>query len=280
MTHITPITKFDGWSVKREDLACWTSLEYPSGSKVRQYSEMAAKTAKIPHLSLPEYAPCIVGCSANSCMQVYVAATAKILNTKGIIYTAARKVRSDATLYAESMGAEIVEVKPGYLSVIKQRAHQRASELGQVVQWNPNLAIQDVIQQCQNIPPDTKRIIVPSGSGLVAAGVLAGCARYGLKNTVVVVATSTMLDFQKVLLRAGRASDGYTLPCSVFTPATSSYNDYAIQTLPDGTPLDPFYSAKSIHMLMTGDLLWPPGLRPVCSMPKDCQEKFKYWRGP
>src|SRR5882672_11332997 len=106
-TGITQVDEFDGKFVKREDLAYWTSLEYPSGSKVRQYMSMALgsyiNTKSFPYMPPPEalQPPCLVGCSANSAMQIYVAAAAKQLNTKGIIYVPGRKVRSDATLYAQ-----------------------------------------------------------------------------------------------------------------------------------------------------------------------------------
>src|SRR5258706_13102282 len=76
-----------------------------------------------------EVPPCLVGCSANSAMAIYVASTAKILGTKGIIYTAKRKVRSASINYALSLGAEVNEMtsKQGhYLKHLQRQASKRA----------------------------------------------------------------------------------------------------------------------------------------------------------
>lgn len=284
-TGITPVEKMNGYYVKREDLAYWSSLDYPSGSKVRQYKEMANKAvdslnsrATQEFLSKPP--PCIVGCSANSAMAIYVAATAHQQGMKGIVYTAGRKKRTDATKYAAEMGAEIVEVKPGYLSLIRARARARATELGDVVKWSPQAAIEDTIRQCENIPEGVKRIIVPTGSGLTAAGIIAGLGdRDDLQ--IVVIATSTMTNEKMILSRAFKAAgEPDVLPGLLFIPPTSSYNDHEIAELPDGTPLDPYYSAKAFKYLQEGDLFWPVGLRPVRAMPDDCKEAFKNWKGP
>ncbi len=276
-TGTTPIDEMNGYYVKREDLAYWSSLEYPSGSKVRQYMAMASGgVAGFP--VMPPSPPCIVGCSANSAMQIYVAATAKQLNVKGIIYTASRKQRTEATTYAARMGAEVKEIKPGYLSMIRKRARDRAKELGQVVQWDPKAAIQDTIRQCENIPRGVKRIIVPTGSGLTALGILSGLIPLDLFMPVIVVATSTMCKDLDILKKSMRMTG--LLPIYQFIEPTSDYDEPVVARLPDGTPLDPFYAAKAFKYLQPGDLLWPPGLRPVCSMPKVCQEAFKDWKGP
>lgn len=296
---ITPIQRMGDYYVKREDLAHWSSLDYPSGSKVRQYKEMTNKAvdslnsrATQEFLSKPP--PCIVGCSANSAMAIYVAATAHQQGMEGIVYTAGRKKRTDATKYAAEMGAEIVEVKPGYLSLIRARARARTIELGDVVKWSPQAAIEDTIRQCENIPEGVKRIIVPTGSGLTAAGILArmamrnysfnhGSVATGHPPIVVIVSTSSMANELMILKRAHAATGDRRLINHVgheFIPPTSSYNDHEIAELPDGTPLDPYYSAKAFKYLQPNDMLWPVGLRPVRSMPDDCKEAFKNWKGP
>jgi 1-aminocyclopropane-1-carboxylate deaminase/D-cysteine desulfhydrase-like pyridoxal-dependent ACC family enzyme len=279
--QITPVDKFGDFYVKREDLAFWHSLDYPSGSKVRQYMKMAGAEGvmPIPMLNDVKYPPCIVGCSANSCQQIYVAATAKILGTKGIIYVPKRRQRTSATEYCEFMGAEIHEVKPGYLSVIRARAKARARELGQVVGWNPELAIEDTAAQCANIPDDVKRIIVASGSGLTAAGILRGLARLNRSSLpVIAVATSSQGSVSQIISKAKVQVAPYVVP------PTSRYDKYEIAYLPDGTPLDPFYGAKAFRYLQKNqqqnDMLWVPGLRPVRSMPEGAEAFFRSWKGP
>jgi len=277
---ITPIHKFGDIYVKREDLSHWSSLDHPSGSKVRQYAQMAANSTVDGICP-----PCLVGCSANSAQQIYVASTAKRLNTRGIIYTAKRKTKSDATKYALKLGAEVNEIKPGYLSNIRKHARQRMTNLNrQIVEWDRTKAIEDTIAQCKNIPiGKIKRIIVPTGSGLTAAGVLAGTIDiFNPRIEVVAICTSPMADKVKILRLACIVRKNLISNCdrlTVILPATP-YDVPKIARLPDGTPLDPFYSAKAFGYLQPGDLLWTPGLRPVISMPEICQHAFKEWTGP
>ncbi len=283
-TGITQIDEFNGKFVKREDLAFWSSLEYPSGSKVRQYLNMAGFTEWMNGFYEPgTEPPCLVGCSANSAMQIYIAATARMLKTKGIIYVPKRKVRSDATNYAVKMGSEVNEIKPGYLSVIRKAARQRAIDLKQYVEWDRKAAIQDTITQCENIPIEIKRIIVPTGSGLTAAGIVAYYANRPDQHNwpeIVVVATSPMASERQIRSLAFRLSNSMFMPPIKFIGPTTPYDTPVIESLPDGTPLDPFYAAKAWKYMQTDDLLWPPGLRPVVSMPEICQREFRYWKGP
>lgn len=286
---ITPIDSFNGKFVKREDLAHWTSLDYPSGSKVRQYMNMAAPISRIT-VALDDdliQPPCLVGCSANSAMQIYVAAAAKQLDTKGIIYVPKRKIKSDATLYAERLGAEINEVKPGYLSVIRKAARQRAIDLKHYVAWDRKAAIQDTIDQCTNLPDRVRRIIVPTGSGLTVAGVIIGMNRL-LERTrkfdpylkVIAVGTSPMSDAARILKLVKYFEPDCNLGLSRFITSATPYDTPVVESLPDGTPLDPFYAAKAWKYMQPGDLLWAPGLRPVESMPEVCRGAFKDWKGP
>ena len=83
-----------------------------------------------------------------------------------------RKEKTQATLYAESMGAEIHEVFPGYANVYRKRARDYAKSIGGAVRWDSKRAIHDTVLQCMNLPADCKRILVPTGSGLTAAGVI------------------------------------------------------------------------------------------------------------
>src|SRR5258706_15398829 len=282
--NITPVHEFDGKFVKREDIAYWSSLEYPSGSKVRQYLNMAGFTEWVNGFyESGTEPPCLVGCSANSAMQIYIAAAAKQLNTKGIIYVPKRKVRSDATLYAIKLGSEVNEIKPGYLSVIRKAARQRAIDLKQYVEWDRKAAIKDTMDQCVNIPIGIKRIIVPTGSGLTAACIVAAFAlRPDQQNwpEIVIVATSPMASEKQIRALAFKLSNSMFMPPIQFIGPTTPYDVPMVMSLPDGTPLDPYYAAKAWKYVERNDILWPPGLRPVISMPEVCQDRFKDWTGP
>lgn len=287
---ITPIEKMGDIWVKREDLAHWDSLDYPSGSKVRQYLDMASRSVRDN-----QYPPCLVGCSANSCQQIYVAAAAKQLNTKGIIYTAKRKMQTEATKYCADLGAEIVEVRPAYLSYVRKQAHQRAIDEKHVIKWDQSAAIKDTMAQCENVAEiagntGIKRIIVPTGSGLTAAGVILGLTWCGLGGhpecpKVLVVTTSPMATLDGIRKLRDHTAKSFPMAGSWFTDvdlirSEIPYDIPVVAKLPDGTPLDPFYAAKAFKYLEPGDLLWSPGLRPVKAMPEICQQEFKSWKGP
>ena len=265
-TVLTPVEAFNGWCAKREDLACFQGPDYPSGLKMRQYLRMAKAQPGMPML---------VGCSANSAMQIYVAAAANMTGVPGIVYVPARKKRTAATEWAIAMGAEVIEVRPGYKSVYRQHARERAKELGGAVRWDVMGGVNDVVDQMANIPEDIRRIVVPTGSGLVCAGVLAGLAKRGWTDIgVLAVAVSEMADEEGIKKLAARVAGDSPLPTLTLVRHPTKYDTPMVERLPDGTPLDPFYAAKAVEYVRDGDLLWVPGLRPVDSMPVNCREAF------
>lgn len=258
---LTRVDCFGDWFAKRDDLAAYTGPEFPAGSKVRQYLRMAKTTPG---------APMVVGCSADSAMQIYVAAAAYQTNVKGIVFTAGRAEPTDATQYAQRWGADLREVRPGYLSVIRNRARAYGKELGQVVRWDVAGALRDAAEQTANLPDEVRRIIIPTGSGLTAAGVMAGMAERGHKASVVVAAVSDMADVENIEASASKLTTKQ-LPSLHLIRAPYEYGQWLARRLPDGTPLDPFYAAKALDYIQPGDCLWLPGLRPVEAFPAKCR---------
>lgn len=271
---ITGVEKLSNYWVKREDKAGWISLDMPSGSKVRQYCQMAKPGV-----------PMIVGCASNSAMQIYVAAAARQNQVQGIIYTAKCNARTDATRYAKEMGAELHEVTPGYMSVLRKRSRDHARTLGNCVKWDVRGAIEDAARQVANIPSDVARIVIPTGSGLTAVGVLVGLVRLDRHLPVSAIAVSNLANSDNIISLAkrqlgmiGRLNEPILPPFSLIK-ANGSYSKHLVRRLPDGTPLDPFYAAKAVDYLERGDLFWVPGLRPVRSMPLECRREFADWKG-
>jgi len=275
MEGLTPISQFGGWYAKREDQACFTSLEHPSGSKVRQYTAMAVATPK---------APMIVGCASHSCMQIYVASAAKLAGVPGHVFIPKRNRLTEASEYASSMGAIIHLVAPAWMNVLRSRARDFAKQFPKVVRWSPRLALKDAMEQCANLPPDVKRVVVPTGSGLAAAGVLAGLALARKRPLVIAIAVSRLADEQKIMklaaetvgLSTGKLFNHY-LPNFCLKYASSKYGQAVEGYLPDGTPLDPYYAAKALPYVQPGDCLWLPGLRPLSAMPEPMRS-YK-WEG-
>jgi hypothetical protein len=65
--------------------------------------------------------------------QIALAHSAKALGKRATVFCAARKTRYRLTLEAEQFGAKIVEVSPGYLSVVASRARDYCRSRGAVL---------------------------------------------------------------------------------------------------------------------------------------------------
>lgn len=268
-TKLTPIEKSTSYYIKRDDYACNNyGEEYPTGIKVRQFIKMVNNQPG---------APILVGCSANSAQQIYVAAAAKLTNRKGIVFVPARKEKTSATEYALNMGAEVNEIRPGHRSVYMARAKERAKEIGNVVRWDVMGAVKDVVFQSTNIPDNISRVVIPTGSGLAAAGILAGIYLQNKNIPVLAVTVSTMAKYDNIINLAAKIAECEKddLPELILTRHNSKYDKPLARKLPDNSVLDPFYSAKALEFVVDNDLLWLPGVRPLCAMPPQIVKKLK-----
>lgn len=245
---LTRVDVTDGWCVKRDDRACFIGEQHACGSKVRQYLAMA---------SIMPDKPMIVGCSADSCQQVYVADAAERTGRKGIVIVPKRKHRSAATQWCIDHSCEVIEIYPGYPSQCRGHARALAEKLGGAVRWNPGLAVEDTAFQCSNLPTWVKRIIVSTGSGLVAAGVLWGTA--DRKITVIAVCVSPLAKPERIWAAAAISVQAKRL---VMIAPTSDYAKPQSAILPNGDILDPYYAAKALPYIHRGDCLWVTGRRP------------------
>lgn len=250
--ELTPVEQVGTYWAKREDFAGFNGHQYPSGAKVRQYLAMVA--------AAPDDAVLMVGCSADSAMQIYVAYAAELTGRKGYVVIPSRKVDSAATKWALEHGAIVSQVSPGYPSVYRARMKELAKSLGlPVVRWDPLYAFLDTVRQTENLPAGA-RVVVPTGSGLTAASILAGAPG----ATVLAVAVSDMATKESILSRANGFAAGAVIDPDRLTVVrtNSKYGKAEDARLPDGTKLDPFYAAKALAYVQPGDVLWVSGRRP------------------
>jgi 1-aminocyclopropane-1-carboxylate deaminase/D-cysteine desulfhydrase-like pyridoxal-dependent ACC family enzyme len=260
---LTPCQHFEFYA-KREDLACFQDEAMPSGAKVRQYAAMIA--------AAPADAVLAVGCSAASAMQIYVAAMGEQLQRPAYIAVPRRKERHPCTEWCAKHGATIIETVPGYPSVFRARIRERMKELGlTAVPWSVRMAALDTAAQVANIPPEARRIVVPNGSGLTAAGIIGGLWQWGRQHDVEVHIVSTH-DTVGTPAQVGRLVEKYFGGCAVkdarvsWRAQTMPYQKPApAYTLADGTLLDPFYAAKAACYCGAEDVLWITGRRPLAS---------------
>lgn len=254
---LTPVHDFGGWWAKREDAAGFTTLAAPSGAKVRQYLKMIADA--------PKEAVLVVGCAADSAMQIYVAHAAKVTGRQGYVVIPSRKDVSAATQYALDNGVIVVEVTPGYPSVYRARARELGKRLGvPVVRWDMEVAAWDTAREVWNIPAEARTVVVPTGSGLTAAAVLGGLALDGREDVkVLAVAVSDLATREKILATCNKHLAVEANPDRLFlVRAPGKYASRVKATLPDSTVLDPYYAAKALGYVLPGDVLWVSGRRP------------------
>lgn len=248
---LTPVQQFGNYWAKREDFAGFNGHQYPSGAKVRQYLRMVE--------AAPADAVLMVGCSADSAMQIYVAYAAELTGRKGYVVIPSRKQDSAATRWALDHGAIVSQVTPGYPSVYRARMRELAKSLGlPVVRWDFDFAFADNASQVDNLPAGA-RVVVPTGSGLTAASILAAAPQ---ATTVLAVAVSDLASKDKILATANKYGHAVDPDRLEVVRTDSKYGKAQPARLPDGTALDPFYAAKALPFVQDGDVLWVSGRRP------------------
>jgi len=255
---LTPVAPDgSGHLVKREDLAMKLGPGSPSGAKCRVYARMIA--------AHPPEAILVVGCSATSLMQVYVAAMARAYGREGHVFVSARATESPETRYARECGAIIHPVRPGYLSVCRARAKAWAIADGRpVVRWDRRLATVDSGLQTHNVPRDVTRIVVPVGSGAVMAGIISGLAIRGRSHVHVSgVAVSGMATLSGVFDMARVFTGNSPLPPATLRLHGSAYDRPERVEVAGIGALDPGYAAKAWGHMTPGDLFWNTGRRPM-----------------
>lgn len=263
-----------GYWWKREDLAGYTTAGAPSGAKVRQYAAMIE--------AAPPDAVLMVGCAADSAMQVYLAHAAQTYDRPAVAVVPHRKTLSESSAWAQAHGCHLVTVSPGYPSQYRKKMREMAAEAGvPVVRWDRRLALADTAGQViasltaeplvtggavpARFPDDLRRVVVPSGSGLTAAGVLAGLAHLGHTHVeVVAVAVSDMATEDGIRDTAAMAGiDSTAVPLTLHRSRLPyGRRNPLSHVLPDGTPLDAYYAAKAVDHVRPGDLFWVSGRRP------------------
>lgn len=158
-------------------------------------------------------------------------------------------------------GARVVRHRPGYNSVIVSRAAQAAVYYGGLyVPFGMECAeaIAETAAQVAHLPPDVARIVIPVGSGMSLAGVVAGLEASGRATPVLGV---------KVGAEPGKRLSRWMPPLEhpnvvvTLTPAHLPYGRPPAITVLGSLRLDPVYEAHCLPYLTPGDLLWVVGIR-------------------
>lgn len=241
-----------GLHVKRDDLALTGGLAL--GSKGRAAWAMSRGAAGL-----------VTAGGRHSRQIVVVAQVAQWRGVPCQLHVPAGATTQEIERAAE-LGAVIVAHRPGYSSVLASRAQAAAREQGWLY-LRPGLEGPEIVLQvAQQVPPamfalDIRRIVVPVGSGMTLAGVLAGSATQHTPVLGVLVGgwrdhhleavlPPSWVDDWRSRLTLVQSDLAYDQPAPTSRLAAATWV----------AQLDEFYEAKCLPYLQPGDLLWLAGL--------------------
>jgi hypothetical protein len=160
---------------------------------------------------------------------------------------------------AKAAGAEIIQHPAGYNAVIIARAREDA-------QANPGWrevpfgmecpeAIALTAAQCENLPREAKRLIIPIGSGMSAAGIL-----WGLKHFDIQISALGIQCGADPIKRLDRwAPQDWRDHMTIIKPPEDYHAE--VDAAINGVALDRHYEAKAARYAEPGDILWIVGIR-------------------
>jgi hypothetical protein len=149
------VTVHDGVLVARDDL-------FPGGTKARFLPMLFEGADEVVYAS-----------PAEGGAQTALATVAAQLGKRATIFVAARAQLHPRTLMAKRLGAQIVQVSPGYLNVVQARAREYSHQTGALLApfgFDIPEAIQAIAQAARSIGIDPDEVWCAGGSGVLARG--------------------------------------------------------------------------------------------------------------
>jgi 1-aminocyclopropane-1-carboxylate deaminase/D-cysteine desulfhydrase-like pyridoxal-dependent ACC family enzyme len=243
-----PGTGRPGVWMKRDDQYVYAGQ---AGGKVRTCLVLARRQPEVP----------LVTASARvSPQQLIVASIAHAMRREAYLHVPASRQKSETLERAIELGAQVVEHRPGYNTVIAARARQHAAAEGWchipfgMECWE---AVWQTAQQAESLPvKEIDRIVVPVGSGMSLAGILTGLATLWPLPPVLGVVVGA-----DPTRRLDRYAPPFWRQMVELVPAGMDYHEAPACTSLYGVPLDPYYEAKAAAFVEPGDLLWVVGTR-------------------
>jgi 1-aminocyclopropane-1-carboxylate deaminase/D-cysteine desulfhydrase-like pyridoxal-dependent ACC family enzyme len=211
--------------------------------------------------SLSQGAPGLITAGSRASPQVNIVAhIAKQLGVPCRVHVPSGALAPEVAA-ARDAGAEVIQHRPGYNSVIVARAREDAERTG----WREipfgmecGEAVRATASQVAGLPwGQFGRIVVPVGSGMSLAGVLHGLVARGagIPPVLGVVVGADPLK------RLDAYAPAFWRDLVTLVPSGLDYHDEAPKRMLGGVALDPIYEAKCLPFLRPGDLLWVVGIR-------------------
>jgi len=256
-TDLTPIMQAgDGIYVKRDDL-CEVAGIY--GGKVRTCYALCRRAKDVGHTHV------VTAGSRHSPQCHIVAAMGQHLGMRVTVHCPIGELGPELQA-AAACGAKVVQHRPGYNSVIVKRAQEQAEQVrAYLIPFGMECreAVQQTAGQVLNIPGDIRRIVVPVGSGMSAAGIIQGVKESFGKLEMKLSPFLRIVGVQvgaEAKQRLNKWAPGWD---TVMTLVKSElgYDQHVEGKRIAGIPLDPVYEAKCLPYLQPGDLFWLVGIR-------------------
>ena len=245
--ELTPVETANGGILHKRDDLC--VINGARGGKARTCFHLAKQAKKGLTTAGSRHSP-----------QVYlVAAMAKELGLPFTAHVPSGEIKDGPVLEAKKLGAEIIQHKPGYNSVIIARAKEYAEETGFTeipFGMECDEAITQTRNQVSNIPKEAKRLVIAVGSGMSLCGVLHGLADAG-RQDLPVIAIWVGADPEKRINQY--APEGWENQVTLIK-SDEEYSKH-IEAKLGGVDLDPVYEAKAHKYLEPGDVFWNVGHR-------------------
>jgi 1-aminocyclopropane-1-carboxylate deaminase/D-cysteine desulfhydrase-like pyridoxal-dependent ACC family enzyme len=254
----TTLQTIGGITLARDDMF---TLAGVSGGKVRGCWAIATATKHTAGLLTEDWPPAVglITASARQSPQAQiVAAIAAVLGVPCRCHmpTGAHTPEMD-TVVAD--GGAVVQHRPGYNNVLIARA---LADVATRPGWRyipfgmaHPLAVNATRSAVPPIPDHVRRVVIPMGSGVSAAGVLHGLRDQGWGGPVlgVRVGADPTPHLDKHAPRDWRST-------VTIVPASVPYTKHVTASI-GAVELDPHYEAKCAEFLRPGDLFWIVGKR-------------------
>ena len=244
---VTPVQRAGPYWVKRDDLYTIAGV---SGGKARTCYALA-KAAK---------GGLVTASARDSPQAVIVSHIAKYLDLPCRVHMPTGRY-THQMLLARDAGAEIVQHRAGYNTVIVARAREDAAQL----KWTEipfgmqhREAVRQTATQVANLPAGVTRVVVPVGSGMTLAGVLHGIDQFYPDKKIRVVGVTVGADPLKRL--AMFAPMNWKRRVTLIQAPQPYHTSGPVNNL-HGVPLDPIYESKAVAYLQPDDCFWIVGIR-------------------
>lgn len=279
--QLTPVENIDGLWIKREDLFTPYGLKSVNGGKLRQCIALISSIKE-------EYDGVISFCSIHSPQAPITAAVAKEYGLKCKIYyggtTLDRLKDNEMVRIVKEYGAEVeIGANTGRHNVLKNKALEFAKKNNYfVVDYGfniikyPDLLLNAVSTQVENIPDELDNLVITCGSGITATGILIGLKKYNKKVKTIHLVDTAPNRLEKIKnnleLYNIDSSDFNIEVHDLFNQKGFVYEN-GIKVIYKGIVLHPQYEAKAFSWLYhhsgldlhnNKNLFWIVGAKPIC----------------